>query len=144
MCYENHATLLFLKNLVQHHKLITLPVLKSNLKGYRHIKKVRVLFLNRVLFFYVDDEYDDLTEKNILLNNYLLLRELQHFIASKDYLDWCSMKEINANLTEARTYYMNLEHHISPILKKISPFKVHIDEMELQLNSGIIQYLRKL
>jgi hypothetical protein len=93
---------------------------------------------------HVIDEYNDLNYYNQLLNFVLVFRELELINDSTDYLDWCKQQALKVNNDALSNYYtdtINLIPEISDYFanKEITSF---IQDLDFQLNSGAIQYLR--
>ncbi len=101
---------------------------------------------NKKQLCYIHDEYNDLQFNDPSVRVVLALREFELVEESTDYLHWCTMMGIEANSEVIRNYYKDT---VSIIPKFKSYFKRNeitsfISDLDFQLNSGAMQFLRKL
>ena len=93
---------------------------------------------------YIDDEYNDINEDNPLLCFFLILRELEVFKDSIDYLNWCKQLGVDASDEILRQYYISLDSTYNKIEKILGKIDSCINSMDYQLNTGVIQKLRNI
>ena len=107
--------------------------------------KTLELHLNSNIFsIYIDDEYNDVNETNPLMCFFLILRELEIYNDSTDYLDWCKQLGVNADNEQLRRYYISLESIYQKIEKSLGEIDSCISSLDYQLNTGVVQKLRNL
>ena len=94
---------------------------------------------------YLDDEYKDLSNKNLPLNVEIALRALQDIDTSNDFLSWCNEVEMNPANNQLLEYYKTAVVFCSQIASYFKNNKIEsfISDLDFQLNSGAAQYLRK-
>ena len=93
---------------------------------------------------YIQDEYNDLVLNNPLLNLCLILRELEIYQESSDYLNWSNTQGVNASNETLRQYYMNLGNTCTAIEKLIDKIDSMISDLDFQLNAGAAQEMRQV
>lgn len=93
---------------------------------------------------YVDDEYQDLLKNKQLFSLYLVLRELQEYSDSDDYLDWCANCGLESNDDHLLAYFRDLGRISREIEAKIGTFELPITDFEYQMRISVVdQLLRK-
>ena len=100
---------------------------------------------NKSLEVYINDEFNDLKIGKQTLNVFLILRELAIIDDSEDFLQWCSWNDLNANNSELLAYYKGICKEL-PTLKSYfdnNEIDYFISDLDFQLNSGAIQFLRR-
>lgn len=110
-------------------------------------------FLTPVLFaidgievtLHLQDEYEDLSLNNPLLNNVLCLQELELIEDSTDYLNWLQFQSINKSTEKLRSYYQQIVNIIPSIRSKFTNNIItsFIPGLDCELNSNSMYYLRK-
>ena len=108
------------------------------------LQKATLSIQNQSFSILIQDEYNDLKINNPLLNLCLVLRELEVYKESRDYLDWCNIQNVEANSEELRQYYMRLCKTCQSIEEVIGKIDSQISDLDFQLNSGAAKELRKL
>jgi len=91
---------------------------------------------------FVDDEYDDFKYKNPLLDLCLLLRELDYYSDSYDYLLWCKELGLKPEQSQVLDYFRDLGRiyrEVEKIIGKIDPI---INDFDFQMNAGAAYELR--
>jgi len=92
----------------------------------------------------VDDEFDDLRYKNPELSLCLVLRALEVYHETDDYLNWCKEMNIDAGDFDAREYHMSLPTIFAEIESKVGKIDSFINDLDFELNAGAAQALRKI
>ena len=105
---------------------------------------VELTILDKSFPIYIQDEYDDLTLNNPLLNLCLVLREFEIYHESSDYLNWCNTQGVNTSNETLRQYYMNLGNTYTAIEKLIGKIDSQISDLDFQLNAGAAWELRNI
>ena len=107
------------------------------------LQLVHLSISKQIFPIYTQDEYDDLSLNNPLLNLCLVLRELEIYQESSDYLNWCNTQGVNASDETIRKYYMSLDNSYTVIEKIIGKIDSQINDLDFQLNAGAAWELRK-
>lgn len=105
-------------------------------------KSLELILNNTIFIIFIDDEYNDVNVANQLMCFFLILRELEIYNDSTDYLDWCKQNGINANEEQLRQYYITLAIIYPKIEKILGKIDSCISSMDYQLSTGIVQKLR--
>lgn len=133
-----------LNNFIQLHKIKVLGVEKYlDYPGY-NICLVQVSINKERFRIYVLDEFKDLEYNNSTLTILLVLIELAMIDDSDNYYHWCKLQAIPYE--EHFLYYYK---YITPLVKTIkalypdNEINYYISDMDFQLNSGEMQYLRQ-
>jgi hypothetical protein len=134
---SNYVEILCLKNL-EHKFNIKTEVQKSTFG----LSKVRLSIQHKSHTILIHDEYNDLKLKNPLLNLCLVLRDLEIYKESSDFLDWCKTQCVNPDSNELRTYYKGLEVIYNEVESKLGKIDSQISDLDFQLNSGAAWELR--
>ncbi len=117
------------------------PVFGKASRHFSGLYSLKITIADLSFELLVDDEYEDLKIDNPLLHFYMMLRTLEIYKDSTDYLDWC--KENNVDLSrELRTYYWDLADILILIENKIGPIDSFISDLDYQLGSGDMAVLR--
>lgn len=103
---------------------------------------VQLSLNNQVFKFFIDDEYNDIQYNNKLLLLCLVLRELENYQNSDDYLTWCSERFLDSSITTVREYHMSLRTTYNTIQRIIGTIDSQISDYDFQLNAGAAQELR--
>ena len=91
---------------------------------------------------YVQDEFEDLKLNKQLLDLALVLKELELYKDSDDFLEWCKWQGLNASSDFWRNYYTNLDSTYTKVLDKLGTIECPINSMDFELNAGAAQELR--
>ena len=98
---------------------------------------------NQVFKLFINDEFNDIQYNNKLLLFCLILRELEDYHESDDYLTWCNERYIDSSIPAAREYYMSLRMTYNTIQRIIGTIDSQINNYDFELNAGAVQKLRK-
>ncbi len=93
--------------------------------------------------FFVEDEYDDIRYNYPLLNLCLVLRELEYYIETDDYLIWCMERSLDAENIDSQAHYKNLGSVYREIEKIIGKIDSQISNWDFEMGSGASWELRK-
>jgi hypothetical protein len=93
--------------------------------------------------FYVEDEYSDIRYNYPLLNLCLVLRELESYADSDDYLIWCKEHYFDPKNQDILAHFKNLETVYRGIEKKLGKIDSHITNWDFEMGSGASWELRK-
>ena len=119
--------------------------IKSNVsKDIQSFKALELNLNNSIFTIYIDDEYNDVNEANPLLCFFLILRELEIYNDSTDYLNWCKQVGVNADDEQLRQYYITLGTSYKKIEKILGEIDSCISSLDYQLSTGAIKKLRGL
>lgn len=91
----------------------------------------------------VDDEYEDFKIDAIPLSFCVVLRSLEEYKESTDFLQWCKKTGIETN-NNALEYFRTLANVLKEIEILIEPIDSQISDIEFTTNAGAAQELRKL
>lgn len=136
------------KNIAALQKILTDFDIKINVNNeiyldeYKNVKAVELVMQNESFNLFIDDEYDDFVYKNPILNLCIVLRELEDYKFSNDYLIWCAERHIKPQNETARQFYMGLDKiyfEIKLILGEINSF---IPSMDFEFDMGEVRILR--
>ncbi len=93
--------------------------------------------------FFVEDEYDDIQYDYPLLNLCLVLRELEYYIETDDYLLWCKERSLDEKNTAILSHYKNLGKVYREVEKIIGNIDSQISDWDFEMGSGASWELRK-
>lgn len=93
--------------------------------------------------FFVEDENDDVRLNYPLLNLCLVLRELEHFADSPDYLVWSKEHYLDAKNEEVLAHFKNLAVVYGEVEKIIGKIDSQISDWDFEMGSGASWELRK-
>ena len=142
---ERYPKIAKIKNFIQQGEISIYQKESDDNNNYGHLVAMTLVIKNENYIVFVDDEYEDLKKKNLLLNFVLVFRALALIADSSDYLEWCSQQNVNPNLSELLAYYKNTSSRIEKIklLFENNTISYFISDLDFQLNSGAMQILRK-
>ena len=92
---------------------------------------------------YVDDEQDDFRSNYPLLNLCVVLRELEYYNETEDFLLWCTEMFLDPSNSQVLTYYRDLAEiyrGVEAILGKVDSF---VSDWDFEMGSGVMHELRK-
>lgn len=92
---------------------------------------------------FVDDEYSDFISQKPLLSLCLVLRELDYYSYSQDYLLWCKELNFDSGNTQILNYYRSLGGLYRDIEKILGNINPHITDWDFKMNAGPAQELRE-
>lgn len=90
---------------------------------------------------YIDDEYNDYSDDNALMNLFLILSSLEDYNESKDYLTWCKQYGIDASELHWLDYYKSLGVIYAEIKSSLGLINPCISSIDYQLRTGVIKSL---
>ena len=93
--------------------------------------------------FYVDDEHDDVRYNYPLLNLCLVLRELEFYADSDDYLLWCKEHTFSPKNNDVLAHFKNLAIVYNGVEKIIGEINSQISDWDYEMGSGASWELRK-
>jgi hypothetical protein len=100
--------------------------------------------LDRKTFnLFVDDEYSDFKYNYPLLSLCIVLRELESYKFSDDYLQWCKERFFKPEDVQVRDYYMSLALIYKDIEKILGKINSQISDSDFSLSMGAIRQLRE-
>ena len=124
----------------------SVSIKRNATKDIQPFKRLELNLDNNIYIIYVDDEYNDVNEANQLMCFFLILRELEIFNDSTDYLNWC--KQLGVNLIaydqKLRAYYNSLKISYSEIEKALGKIDSCISSLDYQLSTGVVKKLRSM
>jgi hypothetical protein len=132
-----------LKEIYQKHEVKIKISDDDFLAGNKDYPAVVVNFGKTPFDLYADDEYSDFNLNNPLLNLCVILRELDYYADSIDYLLWCKELNFEPNNIQVLNYYRSLGgiyREIEKILGKIDP---QITDWDFEMNAGPAFELRE-
>ena len=133
-----------LKKLTSLFNKSNIEIIRNSRDNIQSFKTLELNLNNNLFSIYIDDEYNDVNEANPLMCFFLILRELEIYRDSTDYLDWCKQLGVNANDDQLRQYYISLEATYTEIEKILGEIDSCISSLDYQLNTGVIKKLRSL
>jgi len=113
------------------------------LAGKEDYLAVELKLEGKIFNFYVEDEYDDARYNYPLLNLCLVLRELEQYADSPDYLMWCREHYLDPKNQHILEYFKSLETIYSEIEKIIGKINSQISDWDFEMGSGASWELRK-
>ncbi|MBO6515350.1 MAG: hypothetical protein JJ975_02265 [Bacteroidia bacterium] len=124
------------------HNVSLTPVLTDFLTDNIYFPLVKCTINNEPFNIYVDNEYDDLQLRSNLLSFCMVLRSLENYALSADYLQWCNEHALVVNNHKNRDYYMSLGGVYRRVQESIGTIDSCISDFDFELNAGAAQYLR--
>jgi hypothetical protein len=107
------------------------------------LRKVVVTIKQRPYSIYVNDEYQDLAIDNPDLHLCLLLRSLEDYKDSQDFLTWCQSLYLDPCEITSRQHHMDLNSICARIESHIGTIDSFVSNSDFELNSGAAQKLRE-
>ena len=140
---EKHPNIKILNHLIAQHK-VSVKVSKDVFLGDRKDFPLATLTMDGQSFkIYVDDEYNDFKYNNPILNFCLVLRELEDYKFSDDYLVWCAERYINPSDIKIRDYYSGLDKIYADVTAIMGVVKSYIPDTDFEFAMGEVVVLRK-
>jgi hypothetical protein len=99
---------------------------------------------NKSWYLYISDEYNDFHPKNQLMCIFLVLRTLEDYEESSDFLVWCNQYGLNASHIHWLTYFKELGIRYTEIKNTLGTIHSMISSLEYQLRSGAFYELTQL
>jgi len=131
-----------LDHLYRKHKVSIQVSNKIFLTERKEYPQVVLTLSGKSFEIFVDDEYEDFKYNYPILTFCVVLRELEDYNDCCDYLEWCTVRHIDASDSKIRDYYMGLDkiyRTIETILGEINSF---IPGMDFDLAMGEVWVLR--
>lgn len=92
---------------------------------------------------FIEDEYGDFSTSNQLACLYLVLRSLEDYETSEDYINWCVQYGLNAADNSWLDYFLGMEWLLTEIKDVIGNIEPGISSWDYQLRSGAYAALLK-
>lgn len=90
----------------------------------------------------IEDEFNDFSSTNKLVNWFLVLYNLEHYIESNDILEWS--KEIGVTPKNFLEYYRDLDTISKQIEHQIGTIDAQISSYDYTLRTGVYKELLRL
>ncbi|TCP23643.1 hypothetical protein EV195_108113 [Tenacibaculum skagerrakense] len=87
----------------------------------------------------IEDEYDDFSETNTLMNWFLVLYNLESYEEAKDIMEWAN--EINVNPKDFLDYYRDLGTAYKEIEHQLGKIDAQISSYDYTLRTGVAKAL---
>lgn len=91
---------------------------------------------------FIDDEYGDFKEENQLLCIFLVLKSLEDYAETEDYLEWCKISYLEPGESRWLDYYRNLSKIHNEIEKVLGSIHPIISSFDYELRAGAYSALR--
>jgi len=92
---------------------------------------------------FVEDDYEDFKYNYPILNFCIVLRELEDFKFSNDYLLWCVECHLNASDLKIKNYYKDLDRIYNKIKAVLGKIKSFIPDRDFEFEMGEVKALRE-
>jgi len=99
---------------------------------------------NKSWYLYLSDEYKDFHPENQLMCIFLVLRTLEDYEESSDFLVWCNQYGLNASHIHWLSYFKELGNRYTEIKNTVGTIDSIISSLEYQLRSGAFYELTQL
>ncbi|MEQ8361929.1 MAG: hypothetical protein RIF39_04230 [Cyclobacteriaceae bacterium] len=99
---------------------------------------------NKTWHLYIGDEYKDFNTEKQLMCIFLVLRTLEDYEESSDFLVWCNQYGLNASHIHWLTYFKELDIRYTEIKNTLGTIDSIISSLEYQLRSGAFYELTQL
>ena len=138
----NPPELVFIQNFIKKNRIVIHQ--NNSLVIVENLIPIVLSVNNKEYIIHVNDEYQDFEIKNDLLNFILVFMELAVIDESIDFIDWCKTYGLPPENYKLLSYYKNICTQIVKIrvLFKNNKIDYFVSDLDFQLNSGIIQFLR--
>lgn len=132
-----------LKEVHQKHEVKITVSTKDFLDGNMGYPAVVFSLKANSFHIFVDDEYQDFKNNNPLLSLCLILRELDYYSDSNDYVLWCKEHQLEPNNTQVLSYFRSLAGTYREIEKILGTIDSIINDFDFEMNAGAAFELRK-
>ncbi|XOV66695.1 MAG: hypothetical protein ACFHU9_13805 [Fluviicola sp.] len=122
---------------------ISIQVTDEFLCGKSWFPKVEFQLNGASYFLFVDDEFEDFKINNSDLHLCLVLRSLENYKDSEDFLVWCTELGLPPSDIHVREYHLELRNIYPAIEKQLGRIDSFISDHDFELNAGAAQVLRK-
>lgn len=106
-------------------------------------KSMSVKIENEIYLLHLDDEYQDLENEIPELTLCVILRNLEEFKDSSDYVNWCKSTGIDQDNPQTKNYFQYLSTVVPKIELIIGEIDSCISNYDFTLNAGEAQKLRQ-
>lgn len=133
-----------LRDIYKKHKVKIAVSNKDFLGGNTDYYAIKFTLGDQTFNMYAYDEQSDFKIDNPLLNLVVVLRELDYYKDSHDYLLWCLELKLDSANTQVLSYYRSLGaiyREIEKVMGKIDPI---FSDWDFEMNIGGIKYLREI
>lgn len=113
------------------------------LDGKEDYREVTLTLASKTFNLFVEDEMDDARLNYPLLNLCLVLRELEHYKESSDFLEWTKDHYLDPKSPEVISHFKNLEAVYTEVEKIIGKIDSQISNWDFEMGSGAAWELRK-
>lgn len=114
------------------------------LAGNKDYRAVALKLGGKVFEFFVEDEREDILFNYPTLNLCLVLRELEHYGESDDYLIWSKEHYLDPKNEDVLAHFKNLGIVYSEVEKIIGKIDSQISDWDFEMGSGASWELRKM
>jgi len=114
------------------------------LAGKKYYLKTNFTLEAKVFQFYVDDEYNDVRFNNPLLNLCLVLRELEGYQYTQDYLVWCQERYLDPKNETVLANFRDLADIYREVEKILGDINSQVSDWDFEMGSGASSELRKM
>ncbi len=141
----SHPEIQKLKELYQKHKIGISVSDKEFMGGKKDFPAVLFSLNDKTFPLFVDDEFEDFKLNNPLLNLCLVLRELEYYKDTYDYLLWCKELSQDASDIVVLNYYRSLASIYREVENILGEINCPITDYEFEFNTtgGPLQKLRE-
>ena len=139
---QEYPEIKVLKDIYQKHNVKIVVSNKDFLGGNTDYHAIEFTLGDETFNMFADDEQSDFQLNNPLLNLVVVLRELDYYTYSNDYLLWCTELKLDSVNTQILSYYRSLSaiyRDIEKIMGKIDPI---FSDWDFEMNIGGIKFLR--
>ncbi len=113
------------------------------LNGNKDYCAVEFKLEGKLFHFYVEDEHSDIQYNYPLLNLCLVLRELEYYAETPDYLIWCQERYFDPKNIAVLTHYRSLASIYREVEKIIGKIDSQVSDWDFEMGSGASWDLRK-
>lgn len=139
---SNYPEIEYLKEIRQKHGVGITILTKDFLNGNKDYPAVIFSLGAKSFNIFVDDEYQDFKLKSPLLSLCLVLRELDYYSDSHDYILWCKEHQLEPNNTQVLSYFRSLAGTYRDIEKILGTIDPIINDFDFEMNAGAVFELR--
>lgn len=132
-----------LNNIYVKHKVEIRFSTTDFLAGDKTYRAVTFKLDGQVFNFYVEDELDDIRYNYPLLNLCLVLRELEGYEYTQDYLAWCQERYLDPKNEAILANFRNLATIYRDVEKIIGEINSQVSDWDFEMDSGASWELRK-
>jgi len=93
---------------------------------------------------FANDENSDFRYNYPLLNLCVVLRELEYYNETKDFLVWCAELYLDPSNNQVLAYYRDLARIYREVEGVIGEISSHVSDWDFEMGSGAMYELRKI